>query len=104
MPPEKPKSYLGDEIHSSQRTTLILVHHSFFLTVNESLKERKKKKNKLPQQNPTQYLRKRNLLYTQVLFYTQNTEHFLSSPFMLCVNNPTNILPFIFIMLHLDTL
>lgn len=43
-----PKFYLGDEIHSSQRTTLILIYYTFFLTVNEILKGNKQTQTKNP--------------------------------------------------------
>ena len=46
--PDIPKSYSGDEMHSSQITTLILTYHPATLTINETLKEKTKQKKKTP--------------------------------------------------------
>lgn len=59
---------------SSQRTMLILIHHNFFLTINEILKEKKKQTTKQqkaqPQKNPKTWEKE-----FQVPLYIQNTDH-----------------------------
>lgn len=66
------QSYSGDEIHSTQRTTLILICHTFFLAINEILKEQTKQKT----QNPI----KRNL--SAILYTKHRTQTILFKPFL----------------------
>lgn len=76
---------------SSQRTMLILIHHNFFLAINEILKEKKKTQpnNKKPNPKKPPKLEKKNFK-CHCIYKTQTTLF----KFFLCVNYPSNTLPF----------
>lgn len=98
VPPEMPKSSLWDEIYSSQRTTLILIYHTFFLTINETLKEKKNNHNKTPNPKPVKKKSKCHSIY--------KTQTILLKLFLctLCILSFQHTTFYFYQMLHLDTL